>query len=106
MLRTVLSIDGFYYSPTFDLSRSLQFLGENTSPDFVNRSLYDRAANWLCWNSYLISPLSKRVEVNFTKKTFLSFVTIFSCPNFVFQLFMDLLVFANVICKVDHLKWF
>lgn len=42
MLRTVLAIDGFYYSPTFDLSRSLQFLGENTSPDFVSRSLYDR----------------------------------------------------------------
>jgi hypothetical protein len=47
MLRTVMSINGFYYSPTFDLSRSLQFLGENTSPEFVNRSLYDRVMSLL-----------------------------------------------------------
>ena len=37
MLRTVLTINGFYYSPTFDLSRSMQFLGDNTSPEFVSR---------------------------------------------------------------------
>ncbi|KAI6183254.1 SAC domain-containing protein [Aphelenchoides bicaudatus] len=92
MLRTVLSIDGFYYSPTFDLSRSLQFLGENTSPDFVNRSLYDRAANWLCWNSYLISPLSKRMEV------------LLNYPSSAFRLFMDLWVCANVSCKGRSFK--
>lgn len=42
MLRTVLGMNGFYYSCSYDLSRSLQYLGENASPEFANQSLYDR----------------------------------------------------------------
>ncbi|KAI6195468.1 SAC domain-containing protein [Aphelenchoides besseyi] len=64
MLRTVLSINGFYYSPSYDLSRSLQFLGENASPEYANQSLFDRAANLFCWNSYLLSSLSRQVELH------------------------------------------
>ncbi|KAI6238406.1 SAC domain-containing protein [Aphelenchoides fujianensis] len=64
MLRTVLGMNGFYYSCSYDLSRSLQYLGENASPEFANQSLYDRAHNLLCWNAHLLMPLARQVELH------------------------------------------
>ncbi|CAD5211808.1 unnamed protein product [Bursaphelenchus xylophilus] len=63
MLKSALNQRGFYFSYDYDLSRSMQWLSENSSPDFRDRALYDRAAVWYLWNNYLISPLSRRAEL-------------------------------------------
>ncbi|VDL74007.1 unnamed protein product, partial [Nippostrongylus brasiliensis] len=57
MLQTVLATTGFYFSYSMDLSRSLQWLSENGSPDFKQRSMIDRADDRFVWNGYLLSQL-------------------------------------------------
>lgn len=42
MIHMVLASGGFYYSCTFDLSHSLQWLSENASLNFRQLSMLDR----------------------------------------------------------------
>uniref|UniRef100_A0A1I7Z0B5 Phosphatidylinositol-3-phosphatase SAC1 n=1 Tax=Steinernema glaseri TaxID=37863 RepID=A0A1I7Z0B5_9BILA len=53
MIQSVLSTKGFYYSATFDITRSFQWLNENATPDFRNLSLMERADERFVWNRYL-----------------------------------------------------
>ena len=41
MVDTVVGMDGYYFSTTFDLTHTLQRLA-NTSPDFKNLPLHER----------------------------------------------------------------
>lgn len=43
MLSHVLSVDGFYFSTTYDLTHTLQRLA-NTSPEFQEMSLLERVS--------------------------------------------------------------
>lgn len=42
MIQSFLTGGGFYYSTTFDISHSLQWLGENDSPTFQQSSMIQR----------------------------------------------------------------
>ncbi|CAI4221319.1 unnamed protein product [Auanema sp. JU1783] len=57
MIQTVLSTGGFYFSHTLDLSRSLQWLSENASPEFRQRSMIDRCDERFVWNRHLLSAI-------------------------------------------------
>ncbi|CAB3407607.1 unnamed protein product [Caenorhabditis bovis] len=57
MIQYVMSTGGFYYSTTFDLSRTLQWLHENSSPTFKNMPMIDRASDRFVWNGHLLSQI-------------------------------------------------
>ncbi|XP_037554707.1 phosphatidylinositol-3-phosphatase SAC1-like isoform X2 [Dermacentor silvarum] len=62
MVQTVLSTPNFYYSTTYDLSHTLQKL-YNTTPDFLQMGLMERADQRFVWNHHLMSELSNQVEL-------------------------------------------
>ncbi|VDM78502.1 unnamed protein product [Strongylus vulgaris] len=57
MLQSVLTITGFYFSYSIDLSRSLQWLSENGTPQFKETSMIDRADDRFIWNAFLLSQI-------------------------------------------------
>ncbi|CAN7992069.1 unnamed protein product [Ixodes hexagonus] len=62
MIQSVLSTPNFYYSTTYDLSHTLQRL-YNTTPDFLQMGLMERADYRFVWNHYLMSEFSNQVEL-------------------------------------------
>ncbi|KAK1332530.1 hypothetical protein QTO34_007211 [Cnephaeus nilssonii] len=61
MINHVLSVDGFYFSTTYDLTHTLQRLS-NTSPEFQEMSLLERADQRFVWNCHLLRELSAQPE--------------------------------------------
>ncbi|XP_059158723.1 phosphatidylinositol-3-phosphatase SAC1-like isoform X1 [Physella acuta] len=62
LLDTMLNTENFYYSPTFDLTHTLQRL-YNTSPDFNTLALHERADQRFVWNSSVLRELSQQQEL-------------------------------------------
>lgn len=63
MIHLVLSTGGFYFSRSFDLSHSLQWLEENTTPYFKHQPMMERADKRFVWNRYLSTPLLANPEL-------------------------------------------
>uniref|UniRef100_A0A672H6L1 Phosphatidylinositide phosphatase SAC1-A n=1 Tax=Salarias fasciatus TaxID=181472 RepID=A0A672H6L1_SALFA len=63
MLNNVLSTDGFYFCTDFDLTHTLQRLA-NTSPDFQEMSLLERADQRFVWNGNLLRELAGQPELH------------------------------------------
>jgi hypothetical protein len=79
MLNHVLSMDGFYFSTTYDLTHTLQRLS-NTSPEFQEMSLLERADQRFVWNGHLLRELSAQPEVHrFALPVLHGFITMHSC---------------------------
>uniref|UniRef100_A0A6I8SCI4 Phosphatidylinositol-3-phosphatase SAC1 n=1 Tax=Xenopus tropicalis TaxID=8364 RepID=A0A6I8SCI4_XENTR len=57
MISHVLSVDGFYFSVSYDLTHTLQRLS-NTSPEFQEMSLLERADQRFVWNVIAIHSCS------------------------------------------------
>ncbi|KAF7411864.1 hypothetical protein HZH66_000760 [Vespula vulgaris] len=62
MVKSVLNTPYFYFSYTYDLSHTTQRL-HNTTPEFLQMTLYDRADLRFVWNAYLLQDLTARVEL-------------------------------------------
>uniref|UniRef100_A0A9J2Q5E8 Phosphatidylinositol-3-phosphatase SAC1 n=2 Tax=Ascaris TaxID=6251 RepID=A0A9J2Q5E8_ASCLU len=58
MVNLVLSTGGFYFSRSFDLSHSVQWLVDNTTPMFKQLPMMGRADERFVWNRYLSAPIS------------------------------------------------
>ncbi|MFH4981106.1 hypothetical protein AB6A40_007815 [Gnathostoma spinigerum] len=58
MIQLVLATKGFYFSRSFDLSHSLQWLSENTTPMFRQLPMMGRADTRFVWNQYLSAPIA------------------------------------------------
>ncbi|XP_007505127.1 phosphatidylinositol-3-phosphatase SAC1 [Monodelphis domestica] len=79
MINYVLSMDGFYFSTTYDLTHTLQRLS-NTSPEFQEMSLLERADQRFVWNGHLLRELSAQPEVHrFALPVLFGFITMHSC---------------------------
>ncbi|XP_004640730.1 phosphatidylinositide phosphatase SAC1 isoform X1 [Octodon degus] len=79
MLSSVLSVDGFYFSTTYDLTHTLQRLA-NTSPEFQEMSLLERADQRFVWNGHLLRELSAQPEVHrFALPVLHGFINMHSC---------------------------
>ncbi|XP_068944448.1 phosphatidylinositol-3-phosphatase SAC1 isoform X1 [Petaurus breviceps papuanus] len=79
MINHVLSMDGFYFSTTYDLTHTLQRLS-NTSPEFQEMSLLERADQRFVWNGHLLRELSAQPEVHrFALPVLFGFITMHSC---------------------------
>ncbi|XP_072772678.1 phosphatidylinositol-3-phosphatase SAC1-A-like [Nerophis lumbriciformis] len=63
MLNNVLTTDGFYFSTDYDLTHTLQRLA-NTSPDFQEMSLLERADQRFVWNANLLRELAAQPELH------------------------------------------
>ncbi|XP_033230794.1 phosphatidylinositide phosphatase SAC1 [Belonocnema kinseyi] len=61
MIKSVLGTPHFYFSYTYDLSHTMQRL-HNTTPEFLQMPLYDRADPRFVWNAYLLQELTSRPE--------------------------------------------
>ncbi|CAH8645287.1 unnamed protein product [Dicrocoelium dendriticum] len=61
MLNTALSVDGFYYSTTFDLTQTQQRLSD-TSPDLKHRSLFERCDPRFTWNRFLLDNWAEQLS--------------------------------------------
>ncbi|VDN03985.1 unnamed protein product [Thelazia callipaeda] len=64
MIQLVLSSGGFYFSRTYDLSHSAQWLAENATPLFKRLSMMDRSDERFVWNRYLSTSFITKPELN------------------------------------------
>ncbi|MEQ2172297.1 hypothetical protein GOODEAATRI_019660, partial [Goodea atripinnis] len=106
MINNVLTTDGFYFCTEFDLTHTLQRLA-NTSPDFQEMSLLERADQRFVWNGNLLRELAGQPEViavtwNHSSLMFL-YINVFSLLLFLCSstglhclLFMDVSFAPNV----------
>uniref|UniRef100_A0A3B4D7T4 SAC domain-containing protein n=1 Tax=Pygocentrus nattereri TaxID=42514 RepID=A0A3B4D7T4_PYGNA len=63
MINSVLNTDGFYFCTDYDLTHTQQRLA-NTSPDFQEMSLLERADQRFVWNGYLLRDFFAQPEVS------------------------------------------
>ncbi|XP_076303932.1 phosphatidylinositol-3-phosphatase SAC1-like isoform X2 [Tachypleus tridentatus] len=63
MVRSVLHTPHFYFSTSYDLTHTLQRL-HNTSPDFLQMSLFERADQRFVWNNFLMRDLIAQPELH------------------------------------------
>ncbi|KAM4630283.1 phosphatidylinositol-3-phosphatase SAC1-A isoform 1-T1 [Polymixia lowei] len=63
MINNVLTTDGFYFCTDYDLTHTLQRLA-NTSPDFQEMSLLERADQRFVWNGNLLRELAAQPELH------------------------------------------
>ncbi|XP_066441714.1 phosphatidylinositol-3-phosphatase SAC1 [Eleutherodactylus coqui] len=79
MINHVLSVDGFYFSTSYDLTHTLQRLS-NTSPEFQEMSLLERADQRFVWNGHLLREFSAQPEIHkFAMPVIHGFIAIHSC---------------------------
>ncbi|XP_056376206.1 phosphatidylinositol-3-phosphatase SAC1 isoform X2 [Hyla sarda] len=79
MINHVLGIDGFYFSTSYDLTHTLQRLS-NTSPEFQEMSLLERADQRFVWNGHLLREFSAQPEIHkFAVPVIHGFIIIHSC---------------------------
>uniref|UniRef100_A0A6I8QAI2 Phosphatidylinositol-3-phosphatase SAC1 n=1 Tax=Xenopus tropicalis TaxID=8364 RepID=A0A6I8QAI2_XENTR len=79
MISHVLSVDGFYFSVSYDLTHTLQRLS-NTSPEFQEMSLLERADQRFVWNGHLLREFSAQPEIQkFAIPVVHGFIAIHSC---------------------------
>ncbi|KAM8882787.1 phosphatidylinositol-3-phosphatase SAC1-A [Synchiropus picturatus] len=63
MIDNVLMTDGFYFCTDYDLTHTLQRLA-NTSPDFQDMSIFERADQRFVWNGNLLRELAAEPELH------------------------------------------
>ncbi|XP_039592108.1 phosphatidylinositol-3-phosphatase SAC1-B [Polypterus senegalus] len=63
MINHVLNTDGFYFCTNYDLTHTLQRLS-NTSPEFQEMSLLERADQRFVWNGHLLREFSAQPELH------------------------------------------
>ncbi|KAH7670008.1 Protein SAC-1, partial [Aphelenchoides avenae] len=63
MVQLVLATGGFYFSASFDLSHSLQWLSESSTPDFRQRSMIERSNPRFVWNRQLCAQFLNSVAI-------------------------------------------
>ncbi|XP_020660232.1 phosphatidylinositol-3-phosphatase SAC1 [Pogona vitticeps] len=79
MISHVLSVDGFYFSTTYDLTHTLQRLA-NTSPEFQEMSLLERADQRFVWNGHLLREFAAQPELHrFAIPVIHGFIIMHSC---------------------------
>ncbi|XP_038246573.1 phosphatidylinositol-3-phosphatase SAC1 isoform X1 [Dermochelys coriacea] len=79
MLSHVLNVDGFYFSTTYDLTHTLQRLA-NTSPEFQEMSLLERADQRFVWNGHLLREFAAQPEIHrFALPVMHGFIAMHSC---------------------------
>nr|XP_033786071.1 phosphatidylinositide phosphatase SAC1 [Geotrypetes seraphini] len=79
MMNHVLAVDGFYFSTSYDLTHTLQRLA-NTSPEFQEMSLLERADQRFVWNGHLLREFAAQPEIHrFAIPVIHGFIAIHSC---------------------------
>ncbi|KAK3541362.1 hypothetical protein QTP86_023088 [Hemibagrus guttatus] len=79
MMNNVLNTDGFYFATDYDLTHTLQRLA-NTSPEFQEMSLLERADQRFVWNGYLLRDFSTQPELHrFACPVIHGFIAMKSC---------------------------
>ncbi|XP_035233088.1 phosphatidylinositol-3-phosphatase SAC1-like [Stegodyphus dumicola] len=79
MVQSVLRTPYFYFSYTYDISHTLQRL-HNTSPDFVQMPLFQRADQRFIWNAHLMRDFLAQQELqNYWLPVIHGFVAIKNC---------------------------
>lgn len=63
MVETVLSAESFYFSTSYDLTHTVQRLA-NTSPDFRQIPLHERADMRFMWNGFVLKELIQQAELS------------------------------------------
>ncbi|CAL8287485.1 unnamed protein product [Merluccius merluccius] len=63
MINNVLQTDSFYFATNYDLTHSLQRLA-NTSPEFQEMSLLERADQRFVWNGHLLREIFPQPELH------------------------------------------
>ncbi|KAF5898096.1 phosphatidylinositide phosphatase SAC1-B, partial [Clarias magur] len=79
MINNVLSTDGFYFCTNYDLTHTQQRLA-NTSPDFQEMSLIERADQRFVWNGNLLRDFTAQPELHkFTFPVIHGFIVMKPC---------------------------
>ncbi|KAK7498060.1 hypothetical protein BaRGS_00010648 [Batillaria attramentaria] len=79
LIETMLRVESFYYSHTLDLTHTLQRL-HNTSPEFHNIALHERADQRFVWNGHILRELTQQPELShFCLPLVLGFIEMSSC---------------------------
>ncbi|XP_014666143.1 PREDICTED: phosphatidylinositide phosphatase SAC1-like [Priapulus caudatus] len=76
MVQAVLQMPSFYFSYAYDLTHSLQRL-QNTSPDFRQMALHERADARFVWNAHLLREFADQPELGrYTLPVMMGFVSV------------------------------
>nr|A1L244.1 RecName: Full=Phosphatidylinositol-3-phosphatase SAC1-B; AltName: Full=Phosphatidylinositol-4-phosphate phosphatase; AltName: Full=Suppressor of actin mutations 1-like protein B [Danio rerio]AAI29345.1 Zgc:158642 [Danio rerio]AAI65691.1 Zgc:158642 protein [Danio rerio] len=79
MLNSVLNTDGFYFATDYDLTHTLQRLS-NTSPEFQEMTLLERADQRFVWNGHLLREFMAQPELHrFVFPVIHGFIAMRSC---------------------------
>ncbi|GCC29567.1 hypothetical protein chiPu_0008009 [Chiloscyllium punctatum] len=79
MLNSVLNTDGFYFTTTYDITHTLQRLA-NTSPEFQEMTLLERADQRFVWNGHLLREFAAQPELHrFAVPVIHGFLTVKRC---------------------------
>ncbi|XP_064641068.1 phosphatidylinositol-3-phosphatase SAC1-like [Lineus longissimus] len=79
MIDLQLKTDGHYYSTSYDITHTLQRL-HNTSPEFVQMPLHERADQRFIWNAHMLRELAQQPELaRYCLPVLHGFVAIKSC---------------------------
>uniref|UniRef100_A0A4W5RX54 SAC1 like phosphatidylinositide phosphatase b n=1 Tax=Hucho hucho TaxID=62062 RepID=A0A4W5RX54_9TELE len=79
MINSVLLTDGFYFATDYDLTHTLQRLA-NTSPEFQEMSLLERADQRFVWNGHLLREFMPQPELHrFAYPVVHGFIVMKSC---------------------------
>uniref|UniRef100_A0AC35TPX9 SAC domain-containing protein n=1 Tax=Rhabditophanes sp. KR3021 TaxID=114890 RepID=A0AC35TPX9_9BILA len=80
MIQYVVANGSFYYSNNFDLTKSMQWLGENSTPEFRQTSMLQRADTRFTWNRFMGTDFLKNSEMGqFISPVIQGFVGIRHC---------------------------
>ncbi|BFZ13223.1 hypothetical protein BsWGS_16262 [Bradybaena similaris] len=76
LVDTMLTMENFYYSATYDLTHTMQRL-YNTTPEFHSMPLHERADQRFMWNSHVMRELSQQPDLaKFCMPIVLGFISI------------------------------
>ncbi|PVD21279.1 hypothetical protein C0Q70_19450 [Pomacea canaliculata] len=79
LVENMLRTEFFYFSPTYDISHSLQRL-HNTSPEFQSLALHERADQRFVWNGHVLRELTQQPELSrYCLPVILGFIEVSSC---------------------------
>lgn len=104
MITMMLQTDSFYFSYTYDLTHSMQRL-QNTTNDFDNMPLFERADARFVWNHHLMRLISVQPELGrFVLPVMQGFVAIKKCT--IKQHSFDLVLISRRSCYRAGTRYF
>uniref|UniRef100_A0A915J0X3 Phosphatidylinositol-3-phosphatase SAC1 n=1 Tax=Romanomermis culicivorax TaxID=13658 RepID=A0A915J0X3_ROMCU len=65
LIKSFVAINSFYFSASYDLTHTVQYLQDNGNQEFLAKNMFQRANQDFVWNKYLLADLERINGVSF-----------------------------------------